>query len=214
MTGNSYTQFAAWLQFNHPDVFGLLKTAAEHQATLDTIYKSNFSGRRGMGTFGDYFDYVSDITSSLPDTSTLTDLTESTLFSDLDIPSIDVGSLDSAVTPTEISTLTQSATSTPVVAPDITTDTVSGANQVVGSIAAANVIQAQAARAASGLAPANVTYTTSVDPATGQVTAIPVLNTANGAIAVSASQIAPATFLQKWGLYIMLALGAFVIIGD
>jgi hypothetical protein len=92
--------------------------------------------------------------------------------------------------------------------------TLSAANTVVTSNAAAQLIQAQAQRAAAGLAPANVGYMTVTDPTTGAVSTIPVLNTGSGQLPLSTAginQLSPATFLQNYGLYIMLGLAALVV---
>lgn len=84
------------------------------------------------------------------------------------------------------------------------------ATTVAGGIVAANVIQAQAQRAAAGQAPANVSYTTYTDPATGIVSTIPVVNTTAGQVPLqSVSSLTP-SFLQS-NLPLLL-LGAAALI--
>lgn len=87
--------------------------------------------------------------------------------------------------------------------------TLNAANTVLQANAASNLLQAQASRAAAGLAPANVSY---VSTPSGVV---PVLNTGSGQLPLTGSGInalAPSTFLQSYGLYIMLGLAGLVLV--
>jgi hypothetical protein len=87
--------------------------------------------------------------------------------------------------------------------------TLNAANTILSANAAANLVAAQAARAAAGLAPANVSYV-----ADGSGNLVPVLNTGSGQLPLTAAGVdalAPATFLQNYGLYIMLGLAGLVL---
>lgn len=97
--------------------------------------------------------------------------------------------------------------------PQVALAALKAATQIVSTNATANVITAQAQRAANGQAPANVSYIPVTDNATGIVSPMPVLNTGQGQLPLSSAginRLAPSTFLQNYGLYIMLGLAALV----
>jgi hypothetical protein len=216
-------QFAAWLQKNHP-------------APFNQLLKASLAAKR-LGDLDDLDFDTSDIEVpdvEVPDISLDLDLPP---LSGTDFFSL---GNSGAPTSTEISQLTAGASAPVAVSaptmPPPTANTgntsalqsvgnfiaspgggqviqaiTSGANQIVTSQAAAATIAAQAARAAAGLAPANVTYTTYTDPNTGQVTAVPVLNGSQGSLPLNASGISaliPASFLQSSGLWIIVGLAA------
>jgi hypothetical protein len=119
------------------------------------------------------------------------------------MPSASVGSAASSVG----SFLSSLAT------PQVALAALRAATQVITANDTAKVITAQAQRAANGQAPANVSYVPVTDNATGIVSAMPVLNTGQGQMHLSTAGInalAPSTFLQNYGLYIMLGLAALV----
>ncbi len=140
-----------------------------------------------------------DIVMNIP-----TDISSS-IGSGIDIPTLPVTSPSSAAS-TVGSILAANA--------HLLTTALQAASTVLSTNAAANLIQAQANRAAAGLAPANVSYQTYTDPTTGQVQTVPVLNTGNGQLPLNTAGInalSPSTFLQNYGLYIMLGLAALVV---
>jgi hypothetical protein len=95
--------------------------------------------------------------------------------------------------------------------------TLKGASAIVNSVAAANVIEAQAQRAAAGLQPANVGYTLVTDPTTGQQTAVPVLNQNGNQIALGSnavSALAPPGFLQNYGVYLIMGAAALALLSE
>lgn len=136
---------------------------------------------------------------------------------------IDSGDAASSITPSGVPTAPASAPTsatssvgnylTSPAGAQVLSAAITGAAQIVNANTAANVIESQAARAAAGLAPANVSYVATTNPTTGQSTVTPVLNTSSGAVALSNAGIeamTPSSFLQEYGLYIMLGIGAFV----
>jgi hypothetical protein len=223
-----------WLQRNHPEVFAQLQGASATLGRLSAIYRGSFA-RRTRQAFGDYADYVSAAGSDVAyAASAVPDFTLDQI--DVTAPALDAGpSLEQSIadetagaaslTPDISSSVPTVPVSTPTAAASslgqtlsqnagLITATLNAANTIVTTKAAAQVIQAQAQRAAAGLAPANVSYTTVTDPTTGEVSAIPVLNTATGQLPLSTAgidQLAPATFLQNYGLYILLGLAALVV---
>ena len=240
----AYTQFALWLQKQHPDVFAELLKAAVTLSGLSAIYRAPSFSARASQRFGDYADYFSaadsaaDLVASVPDfsldeidvsapalndapsleqsisdeTATAASLTpsisEETALQTMQVPTVPI-STPTAAASTVGQTLASNA--------GLIQATLSAANTIVTSNAAAQVIQAQAQRAAAGLAPANVSYATVTDPTTGAVSAVPVLNTGSGQLPLSTAGIdslAPSTFLQNYGLYIMLGLAALIVAMD
>jgi hypothetical protein len=234
---DAYAQFAMWLSANHPAVFADLVSTSKTLGRMPEIYRGSFSSRReaSRATLGDYADYFSDaaVTVSYDIPSFSIDsidpgaLDLSTGGSSLESEISSETSGAASLTPT--ASVADSVPTMPPVAPTAAASsvgstlasnagliqaTLSAANTIVTSNAAAAVIAAQAQRAAAGLAPANVGYTSVTDPTTGAVSLIPVLNTGSGQLPLSTSgidQLAPATFLQNYGLYIMLGLAALVV---
>jgi hypothetical protein len=255
----AYTQFAAWVQAWHPNVFNQLVAAAAREAALGAIYRDTFARRTGQA-FGDYADYFTDVSSAVDyDASVLPEIdvtgSSSSLLDSLDTSGSGGGSLldnldtssDTSSISSDVAAETASATAAPITTdisaetpdasiPTATTATPSAAASSVGSTLASNatlitaalraastvlstqaaaaVIQAQAQRAAAGLAPANVSYATYTDPVTGVVSTVPVLNTGSGQLPLTTAginELAPSTFLQNYGLYIMLGLAALVV---
>lgn len=248
----AYTQLAAWVQKNHPEVFAAWVDIANRQTQLGLIYRSRLFSARESQKLGDYSDYIADIGEAAGDIaddssfySAIDDLdigaADSSLLDNLDdsgsiandvsaetaiadanplTTSIDVGSTPDITTsiPTSVTAAPSSAAasvgSTLAANSTLITTALKAASTILSANAAASVIAAQAQRAAAGLAPANVGYVTSTNPLTGQVTATPVLNTANGQLPLTGSGIdalSPSTFLQNYGLYIMLGLAALVV---
>jgi hypothetical protein len=258
---DAYTQFAAWVQAWHPNVFNALVSAAAKEVALGDLYRGPMFAERQSQRFGDYADYFSDLSDavsydagdfadldltgsaggSLLDTlDTSTDTGGGSLLDNLDeennsiasgveaetattdIPiassTVDAGTLDTSSIPTTTtdtpSAAASSVGSTLAANSSLITAALRAASTVLSTQAAAAVIQAQAQRAAAGLAPANVGYATVTDPTTGLVSTVPVLNTGTGQLPLTTAGInalAPATFLQNYGLYIMLGLAALVV---
>lgn len=136
---------------------------------------------------------------------------------------IDSGDAASSMTPSSVPTAPASAPtaatssvgnylSTPA-GTQVLAAALTGTAQIINAASAASVITAQAQRAAAGMAPANVSYVATTNPSTGEATVTPVLNTSSGAVALSNAGIdalSPASFLQDYGLYIMLGIGALI----
>jgi hypothetical protein len=250
----AYTQFATWLERQHPDVFSVLLSQSQRLSGLAVIYRGRFADRRESArqAFGDYYLSATDISDLATTFDTSTDLLpEITVTADAGGGATLIDSLDSGPSiADQVSAQTAIATANPITTPietavptDVTAaiptapvsppssaastvgqtlvnntgllrSALNAANTVITSNAAAAVITAQAQRAAAGLAPANVSYIPVTDSSTGQVSTVPVLNTASGQLPLSTSGInalAPATFLQNYGLYIMLGLAALVV---
>ena len=230
MSVESFTQFAGWLKKNHPAPFNqLLKASvAAKQSSLGDL--------DDLGDDTDTDIDVPDVT--VPDITIDLDLPQLGTGDLTGEPDFFTSTGNSgAPSSTEISALTSGAGNIALTAPTAslspsTPDTqsvgdfiasaqsgqviqaiASGANKIVTSQAAAATISAQAARAAAGLAPANISYTTVTNPATGEVTAVPVLNSATGSTPLNAAGIAsliPPSFLQSNGIWIMLGLAALL----
>ena len=232
----AYQQFAMWLQGQHPEVFAQLVSASNTLGKLQALYRGPRFVERSGQRLGDYADYFSDaavsVSYDIPSFSVDSiDLGASDIATGGSLESEIAGETSGAASLTPTSVADQVPT-VPPVAPTaaassvattlasnakLITATLSAANTIVTSNAAAAVIQAQANRAAAGLAPANVGYTSVTDPTTGAVSLVPVLNTANGQLPLSTAgidQLAPSTFLQNYGLYIMLGLAALVVALD
>jgi hypothetical protein len=232
-TVDAYAQYAMWLRANHPQFFAQLLSASSTLGKLHAIYSGPRFSERNRHSLGDYADYFSDAAVSVSyDIPTFS-------VDSLDIGASDLStgsSLESEISSetSGVATLTPTPTADsvptmPAVAPTadastvastlasnakLITATLSAANTIVTSNAAAAVITAQAQRAAAGLAPADVGYASVTDPTTGAVSLVPVLNTANGQLPLTTggiNSLAPATFLQNYGLYIMLGLAALVV---
>lgn len=219
-------QFAAWLQKNHP-------------APFNKLLRASLAAKQKLGDLDD-FD-TSDI--EVPDVE-VPDISLDLNLPTLSEPDFfDLGN-SGAPTSTEISQLTAGANaplavSAPTMqAPTVNTGGVSalqsvgnfiaspgggqviqaitsGANKIVTSQEAAATIAAQAARAAAGYAPANVSYTTYTDPNTGQVTAVPVLNGQNGYLPLNSTGISaliPSSLLQGGGIWLILGLAALYLL--
>lgn len=230
----SYTQFAAWLQRVHPDVFAKLLANVQKLSGLSALYRGRFAGRReaSRNTFGDYEIDLSSLADAIgpadyaPMDFSITDaISADTAGAELSPMGLTAGSVSAPtyLTQDQIPTLTTASPSSSassvgnflsnLATPQVALAALRAATTIVTSNNAANVITAQANRAAAGQAPANVSYIPVTDSSTGIVTAQPVLNTSNGQLPLSASGInslAPATFLQNYGLYIMLGLAALV----
>jgi hypothetical protein len=231
----AYAQFAMWLKRQHPEVFAQLLSASSTLGRLSEIYRGPRFSRRSRHGLGDYADYAS----AAPDVSSIVADVPSFSLDQIDVsaPALDSGpSLEQSIASETagaaslgIPSLAASVPTMPAVAPTAAASsvgqtlsqnagliqaTLSAANTIVTSNAAAQLIKAQAQRAAAGLAPANVGYMTVTDPSTGQVSAIPVLNTGSGQLPLSMSgidRLAPSTFLQNYGLYIMLGIAALIV---
>lgn len=253
----AYTQFAVWLQLNHPALFAQLASVANKSSQLGRIYRDSFAHRRSQ-QMGDYYDFAdfgsdaSDFSNAFADTPISVDLDipemnlSDSLLSDMQSPSIadsisaetqgaatlseqvDAGAVPAlppiqsaasipTMPPVQPSSSASSVGSTLAANAGLITASLNAANTIITSNTAAQVIQAQAQRAAAGLAPANVGYQTYTDPTTGAVSLVPVLNGANGQLPLNTAGInalSPATFLQNYGLYIMLGLAALVVAMD
>jgi hypothetical protein len=230
----AYAQFAMWLKKQHPEVFAQLLSASSTLGRLSEIYRGPRFSDRARHSFGDYADYAS----AAPDVSSIVADVPSFSLDQIDVsaPALDSGpSLEQSIASETAGaasltpSLAASVPTMPAVAPTAAASsvgqtlsqnagliqaTLSAANTIVTSNAAAQLIKAQAQRAAAGLAPANVGYMTVTDPSTGQVSAIPVLNTGSGQLPLSMSgidRLAPSTFLQNYGLYIMLGIAALIV---
>lgn len=240
----AYAQFAMWLQIQHPEVFAQLLSSSRTLGRLSEIYRGpRFAERSGqrLGDYADYFsaaDSAADLAADVPDLDEI-DVGAPALESGSSLEESISAETESATTASlqpsiseETALQTMQVPTLPPVAPTAAASsvgatlasnagliqaTLSAANTIVTANAAAQVIAAQAQRAAAGLAPANVTYATVTDPTTGAVSTVPVLNTANGQLPLSTAGInalSPATFLQNYGLYIMLGLAALVVAMD
>lgn len=227
-----------WLKRQHPDVFAQLLSTSKTLSGLQAVYRGPRFSRRARQGLGDYADYIGGAVSDA--SSIVADVPSFSLDQiDVSAPAVDAGpSLEQSIASETAGaasltpSLAESIPTLPVVQPTAAASsvgqtlannagliqaTLSAANTIVTSSAAAQVIKAQAQRAAAGLAPANVGYRTVTDPATGEVSAIPVLNTGTGQLPLSTAginRLAPSTFLQNYGLYIMLGIAAFVVATD
>lgn len=233
----AYEQFAMWLRAHHPALFAQLQSTSTTLGRLHALYRGPTFATRARHSLGDYADYFGAASDAVAYTADIPDITLDQI--DVSAPALgDEGSSleqdiasetagAASLTPT-VSTADTVPTAAPVAATPaassiasalasnagLITATLNAANTVVTSKAAAQLIQAQANRAAAGLAPADVGYATVTDEATGAVSAVPVLNTVNGQLPLSTAGIdalSPSTFLQNYGLYIMLGLAALVV---
>lgn len=232
----AYGQFAAWLQAMHPALFAQLLAASQTLSGLQALYRGPLFSARAAQSFGDYADYfdigdsAADLADAAPDfTLPEIDVTASAVDEGPSLEQEIASDTAGASSPITSQIAPDSVPTAPPVAPSaaastvgstlvanagLLTATLNAAATVVTTKAAAQVIQAQAQRASSGLAPAAVSYVPVTDATTGIVSTVPVLNTANGQLPLSAAGIdslAPATFLQNYGLYIVLGLAALVV---
>lgn len=231
MSGNAqaYTQFAAWLERRHPDVFAqLLANARKVQGIGALVRGTRFSERTRHG-FGDYYidlsslaDAVGPSEYSASDFSIANAVSADTAGAELSpiaganpsMPSLSTDQIPTFSAPASSSASSVGSFLSSLATPQVVMSALKAATQIITTNATANVIQAQAQRAAAGQAPANVSYIPVTDSTTGIVSPQAVLNTPSGQLPLTGAGInalAPATFLQNYGLYIMLGLAALLV---
>lgn len=210
MTPQSAIAFAAWLQVQHPKVFAsLVKTAKSSPKKLGDLDWDDFAAAD---------DFDSAPSTSETEFSIADSVSAETAFADSPI------SVDSNFTPGGVDAFAPSTGNVPTIAPatggvgaavaavgnflasnpKVITTALGAAASIINTNAQAQAIAAQAARAAAGQAPANITYNSA-----GQ----PVLNTSSGQVPLNSSQISaltPSNILQSSMVWIILGAAALL----